>query len=735
MNPRFKLALERFTSALWHLFEQLAGQFLADEFPNLRTLADESGDRGRDAVLYGSQDFPRIALQYSVTSDPARKIRETAKRLNETESGIAELIYVTNQVVPTATKDELRDRLRKHHQLSLDIRDQHWFLERADKSRATSLAAERVCKLLVDPLLSEASVSASAPVSLTDEDSKAALLFLALQREDDTQDRGLTRLCFDGLVRAILRATDNDHRLPRTDVHQAAFKLLPSHEHDEVAMYVNRALERLERQAVRRWTKEDEYCLTYEERSRLSEALAHLELLEREFAEELHEHATFLCEALKTDVPADLDAVALRARRVLELYLFARGEEFVSALAAGQIPMLAEDDLRSLAQSDLSQHADTSSLRHNLVPVVEGTITRLLIDPSPAALHYLHALRDAYTLFAFLRETANVQAAITKVFAGGELYLDTSVILPLMAEELLEPDARSYTRLFDAARSAGVELRTTFGVVEELVSHLARCRTAFRLGSKFRGRTPFLLTAHLWSGRDPNGLRSFLEEFAGEQRPEADLVAFLGEERGIKTVSLIDDLSTAEDELRWQVTEHWRNVHSKRRDTSIADDIIDRLAKHDTESFLGVVQRREGELISNPLGYSTWWLTLDSAAYSAAAQIGERTGVVLDSPVMSLEFLSYYLTVGEARKQLARDKINELPLSLGLGLLDVLPNELMDAAEKIRHDFEGQSNRVIRRKIRDLVESERLRSGTLHRIGIEAIEHDIQMSLQAYSKA
>lgn len=101
---------------------------------------------------------------------------------------------------------------------------------------------------------------------------------------------------------------------------------------------------------------------------------------------------------------------------------------------------------------------------------------------------------------------------------------------------------------------------------------------------------------------------------------------------------------------------------------------------------------------------------------------------------MSLEFLSYYLTVGEARRQLQKQTATELPLSLGLDLLEVLPDELRSAAEGIRSEFEGQGQRVIRRKIRDLVEAERLRSGK-GRVGIEAIEYDIQMSLQGYAES
>ena len=41
--------------------------------------------------------------------------------------------------------------------------------------------------------------------------------------------------------------------------------------------------------------------------------------------------------------------------------------------------------------------------------------------------------------------------------------------------------------------------------------------------------------------------------------------------------------------------------------------MVNRLSRHDTENYVGVIQQRKQEKAS-PFGYSAWWLTLDRSA-------------------------------------------------------------------------------------------------------------------------
>jgi hypothetical protein len=734
VSARFKKALEGLDYRNWQLFEEVAAKFVADEFPTLRTLADPAGDSGRDGVLLSPAEYPTIAVQYSVTERTSEKIRDTARTLNAKHKDITNLIYLTPRDVPTAIKDTEIAHLRKRHGLHLDVRDASWFLDREDRSASTQAAAELAARRIVDPLLASAGLLENSSPELSNEDTRAALFFLSMQREDDNRDRGLTRLCFDALVRAVLRGTDNEHLMSRRDIRDAVGRLVPSQSPGDVADYTDRALARLERKAVRHWTASDSFCLTYDERTRLVEAMVELQSLETAFDAQVRESALFVVESMGAGSESLSDEHVQRVRRVLETYLFEQGESFAASLAQGQPPLFLDGDLTSAVERDVVAHPDFTPLRHNIVPIVAETIRRVIMDPSESTLAFLHAAKEAYTLFAFLRESPNVQAAVTKIFEGGELWLDTTVLLPLLAEELLDRNERQYWRLFEAARQAGVRLRTTPGVVEEINSHLDRCRAAIRYGARFRSRSPFLLNAFVWSGRPLQSFGDFDSIFRGERHPEADIADYLKEELGVIVQSLVEEVAEADDQLRWAVEEYWRGAHSQRRSgsDSIDPQLIERLAQHDTESFLGVLQRRGGELIGNPLGYTTWWLTVDRSAVEASQRIAEIEGLPsLDTPVMGIAFLMYYLMVGDARRQISKETARTLPAIMDTTLMDVMPKELVAAADTVRRSLDDSNARVMRRQIRDLLEADRIRSGKLGRIGIEAVQYDIEMALKS----
>jgi hypothetical protein len=731
MSAKLQFALRHLESAQWQLFERLASAFLADEFGTLRTLASPSGDGGRDAMLFQPDGEEEVGLQYSVSADWTAKIRSTARRLANAHPQVHTLVYATPLEIG-AQADDLRTELRRNLRLFVDIRDQNWFVERERRSPATQEAAERFSTQVVNPVLQRADLLHPGTVEMNDDETRAALLYLVLEREDDQMDRQLTKLCFDALVRAVLRGTDNENRLPRSEIQAAVLSLLPSHDTSEVNGYTDRALTRLAKRSIRHWSTDDTYCLTYDERSRLAEGLAALELLNESFDLAIDETMQFVADGMEVDLSVvDTASIRQRIRRVMERFLFERGEAFVEALRSGQGMLFVNQEILEVAQRDLGKHADTSSVRHNILTLVSETIERVLLAPTDDVQHFLRAIADAYTLFAFLRETPNVQSAVTKLFSHGEIWLDTTAVLPLLAESLLEPPERGYSRLLRAAREAGVRFYVTNGVLDEIASHIDLSVRAWKSPNTWNSRTPFLLSAFIWSGRPAKDFVKWTEEFRGRQRPIDDLAIYLKEDEHIHVFDLKAKADEAEDAVRWQAEQYWYEKHEERRRSKpLSEERLRLLVQHDVECFLGVIQRRGGEQVGNPFGYSNWWLSLDRYAAAAAAEISNRAGVDnIDSPVLSFDFLSYYLAVGPARRQLDRGLERQLPLAVDTSLLDALPRDLLAAAEEARQGVRGQSERVVRRKIRDHLDKAKLRAGRVGKAGIEAIEADIRMAL------
>ena len=276
-RKRLGLALEQVTANDWARFEEFASAFLSTEFSNLRTVASPSGDEGRDAELYSPEGESSVVLQYSVTPKWEVKIRDTAKKINKNLSEARQLLYVTNHKIG-AKADALKKELRQKYGLSLDVRDQSFFLDRFEGDEHRETVATNFSRDIVDPFLESKEIIEKKAQALTPGESRAALVFLELQWEDDSRDKGLTKTAFDALVRTALRSTDADNRLARNDIHAAVCALLSARDQDFLILETDKSLARLTKHFIRHYPASDEFCLTHEENERIKGRLAEIEV-------------------------------------------------------------------------------------------------------------------------------------------------------------------------------------------------------------------------------------------------------------------------------------------------------------------------------------------------------------------------------------------------------------------------------------------------------------------------
>ena len=721
---RFRLALEKLRAGQWERFEELAAEFMVDEFPQLRTTASQSGDGGRDGKLaiLGQED--QVALQYSLQEDWKSKVADTISRVTTTFPEVRELVFVTNQVIGAAG-DDIERKARDRHRIFLDLRDRNWFLERANTTPARRAAAESLASEIADSYLASEGVLDGKAQALTSTESRAACVYLALQWEDDTREKGLTRVCFEALVRSVLRGTDPDRRLGRSHIRLGVRDLLPAHPEAVVDRHTDAALSKLTKRYIRHYRQVDEFCLTFEERRRIADRLADIEASDAVLISELAELVAATCEELPGDSPDDLERLTALARLTLDQTLWRRGEVFAAAVSSGDLgieyPELADTAAAVARDAQLPSRVVESRIARILAASTEAA----LADPSETVQAYLRAFADAYTLFAFMRETPDVQAAMVKMFSTGDIWLDTSVVLPLFAEELLDSaEGRLYSNLLKATREAGLNLYVTGGVVEEIYSHFKRCEAyARRATGTWDGRVPFLAAAFALTGRSLTELPSWLVRFRGDERPEDDIADYMAEEFGIQRQDLQQAAEEAPIELRAAVQEIWHEAHERRRASGASSSdpmITHRLVDHDVENYLGVARRRRGERES-PFGYTSWWLTLDRVAPGVKAKLALQLPAsdVPASPVMTPDFLANYLAVGPVRNKLARSTEAALPLAISdLTPLDLLPADLLDAAEETRTKLEDMPAHVVRREVRDLLERGRRRAGPLAQGGL-----------------
>jgi hypothetical protein len=671
-----------------------------------------------------------VLMQYSVAADWKKKILGTARRVRQPDGfpNAQLLIYLTNQEIGAAG-DELRASLRDEYRLILDIRDQSWLVDRFSMDAQKLAAAEAFSEEIADPFLASEELGSARAPSLSGDEAQAAHLYLSLQWADDTRSKGLTKLSFDALVKTALRGTDSEKRKSRAEVREAVAAVIKNTDRGRVDTLTDSALGRLSGKAVRHWKQEDSFCLSHEEQKRIREGLEDFGLADRELDDALVWEIAKTAEAVGLQPPSVARELAQCVKTVIEILLYEQGEAFATAVSNnGMLP--APPDLGHLVLRGLKKHQlhpqGADGKAHHLV---EATTKAVLRNPAEPVQKYFRVVADGYTLFAFLRETPDVQSAVKKMFSVGDIWLDTNVILPLFAETLLdEPAGRRYTTMFRTALELGLHLHMTPGVLEELDSHMHRSILCSRSGGSWEGRIPFLLEAWALAGNAPSSIDSWLQEFRGKARPEDDLAEYLRDSHGIVVHSLEVEADKASLELRAAVQEVWYEVHERRRGSGpgqIPQDRVNRLVSHDVENYLGVVVKRQQETDST-FGYRAWWLTLDSTAFEMRKRLGRHAP---DPPVMSPDFMTNYLAFGPLRGGISKEDEEMLPLPTSAFWNTEAFSDLLEEANRVRSEMADQSDRVVRREVRDRLDAYRRREGPHARGGTSAMERDLKEKL------
>ncbi|MFJ8845094.1 hypothetical protein ACIRFF_19555 [Streptomyces cyaneofuscatus] len=726
-RQRLSLALKTLEPGDWLTFEQFAADFLAVDYPSLRTMAATKGDKGRDGQLCAPEESSTDMVQYSVTRDWKSKINQTLKRLAENFDNIRRLIYATNQEIgPSA--DELVNSILREKGVIVDIRDANWFLERRETHPQRASASEDLCRKIVDPLLRKENISSQVGLALSDQEARLGLLHLSLQNRDEATEKGLTRESFESLTLSALHDTSPENLLTREEIHDRVRSFLPVGHEQQVGAQVDGSLLRLagKKGRVKHHRNDDKFCLAHEERKRLIERTAEFVQGERLLEEQLVAAVDFYGGGL---VSAQRATAGPELRASLELLLLRRGEEFAEAVRTGEMSHADKEGVEQLLRDESEKKS------HKIQPkIVADALVHVLDKPADEVKPHLRRLADGYTLFSFLRQTPDVQKVVVSLFSEGDFWVDTSVILPLIAETLIEDSSqRNYTTIFKAASDAGIKLFVTDGIIEEVERHLNRCLQFSRTEvQKWNGSVPFLYAAYTLSGRARFGFIEWLENFRGSIRPVEDVRLYLEEEISIHRKNLVVEAESASIELRAAVQEVWNEAHERRRNLKEADwdpAITRRLVSHDVETSVGIIELRSRSA-SSPMGHRYWLVTLDKVAFRLKKELSSRLHDAPSSPVLSPDFLSQFLRLGPLRTAVEKEQRINLPLMVDVSKYDYLPKSLVELADSLREKLGDKSERLIRRGIRDSLDKMRSEEGVEAAGGLQAAEERIMMLLQ-----
>lgn len=387
-----------------------------------------------------------------------------------------------------------------------------------------------------------------------------------------------------------------------------------------------------------------------------------------------------------------------------------RRRELRHGTASGRIDGIKVNQLQSTVINDLTSSPYRSPTIARYPELIEHVIRAIVTSEDSATREYLRSIQSSYTLFAFLNQTPDVQKASRAIFSHGQIWLDTTAILPLFAEQLLETDhSRVYETIFNACCREGDELFITRGVLEEIVHHMDHCMQCLRTMRTWQGSVPFLLSQFIQSGRSAADFRAWTDGFRGDVDPASDIEIYLKEEHGIVVRNLSEAVHAVEPEVRFAVDRMWSESHFNRRANS-EPAVSEYLKNNDVEMYLGVMGLRSSS--STPeLGARAWLLTKDTTAWAIRKRLREEFPEHdVRSPLLSMSYLVNVVAFSPSRVSLGRSIELRLPTILDVEIDEGESSGLLQIAERVRMEHEGLPERVIRRMVRDSLTEARRRT-------------------------
>ena len=448
------------------------------------------------------------------------------------------------------------------------------------------------------------------------------------------------------------------------------------------------------------------YKISYKERLRLEELESQFYI---EFAAELRNQVNSIAVQLfEVDLNAiEVDTLCKLIVRTCEQLGSNLAEDFISN-TVNWTPAV-DDDLLAKIQLQDTLKALTNLSLDNAALLIET----ILYEPTLGTAKYLRTIRSAGTLLSLFRTTPDVQSVLEGLLFRGHIWMDTSALLPMLAEQYLPTKDRRLTSILLAASEAGFEFFVIPGVIAELATHINRNRTYWSYkerGQAWDGRIPFLYSEWVISGSDASFLDS-LELFCGlnQNTAEDDVAHYLEDFFHVH----IRDLSTEASELslrdRSRISEYWFEASEQRRGLNTDPFKMRLLAEHDATTCQGIValQRRESPRET----FQSWWISNDGKAQKFLERINPELERSASPFLITLGYLVHALTFGPARRNVESAHLDSLPLMLGTALYDEVGESVLVELESLVAGYKSLPVHIVKRRLRDLTEAMKGRRG------------------------
>ena len=640
-------------------------------------------DKGIDGLEYVSHDEPQATgkkiYQLSIRGDAKKKIRETIRTLKSNEIEFSQLIYGTNRVV----KDQhvIVDEILSSESVFVQIYDMNWFATNINHNPH----AIRVFNRFVENHfhVDNRPVRGFELVDVTD---PRIYVYLRQFVERPGENRKLDEILIDTLIIMALEGTDSTKGLFRSkyeviDEIQSIRRFDPSWLEDMVTKRLG--FFATKPRQVRHHRKPDVYCLPYETRR-------DLELCRRN-DEKLY--ATFMEESLSMfNVEVRLQNIDTNIGHKLLVKAFheifhQQGLEFSAFIASGDGATSIEKSLHDIVETVTNASNVPPKLTRPLGEALLNTMREIVYNGSSTQLEFLRKLSSTYRML-FLLQCDPKLVKFFEVMANKlVIYVDSSILIPAFSDYYLNQQNQRYTSLLTGAQQAGITLRVTNIVIEELAAHLIGLKRTFwnlyesrehHIDSKGKIRLidDMLIRAyfHAKHAGKVTDFRTFYETFAtwNSKNEEGEIIEWLKARFNIE----YEDTLTQDLHIDPQEAEE---LFQRLRDNKPSDT----QARSDVKQLLHIyaVREKNNELgKGGAFGYDTWWLTSDTRSQRAFLDLGKTRS--RKNPYIRADFLYSFIDLAPSRHDVKRIYKKLFPTLLGVNISYFEPSEVRQQFSK-----------------------------------------------------
>lgn len=672
-------------------------------------------DGGADGLFECGED--RIYYQFTREENHRAKIRRTVQRLTEFGRETKTLYYFTTRTIPHIDREE--DSLSAELHVIIKIRDRKYLSSHINDSIGTIAAYDNHLSVFTQFLSRLARNDIRFPSPHVH--NPAAYVYLQHEATNRLGNRKLVHSLADTLILWALSETDPDKGifLTKPEIDDRIFghfpwasKLLKGQISRRLEVMRNKSLGGRE---VRWHKKEDKYCLPYETRQLIALENSTDEAFQIRFLDELKASASELFDSDEGEYQRIADLCLKVMHQIFERQglLFAH---FLASVDDNLAPPIVADCIDDV----LDAGGVPVGHREDYRDYIETVIRKVFYSGSPNQRTYLANLSRTYVLLFTLQAEPRVVEFFSTMSASFSLYIGSDIIVKALSERFLSPEDQVARNLLKMAAEAGVSMRLSQCVLEEVYTHIRA--TYYEFINFFANVEPYV-TREVARNSDRILIRAYF--YAKEAGRVDGWKRYLSQFISYENIPLLE----GQEELRKYLLAEYALVFTENSELeSVCDDAkVNSLAKtiiaagdKDNEALAyntallvhGIYglrrNNRETSRVSE-FGLRTWWMTNQSRIVKHTAEIVRSNHAAY---IMRPEFLLNFFALSPSCEDVREAFSNIFPSAFGIQLghrlkEDVFHKIMSDVGQW--KDFEPGRIKALMSDLSDKLKTDRLR--------------------------